>query len=43
MKENLNLAPIGTASFFFFDIETSIWTANVVKKEKDIVDSGLEW
>ena len=43
MVENLNLAPIGAASFFFFGIETSIWIANVVKKEKDIADSGLEW
>jgi len=41
--ENLNLATIVAASFFFFGVETSIWIANVVKKEKDIADSGLEW
>lgn len=42
MAENLNLAPIVAASFFFFGTEILIWVPTVVKKEKDIADSGLE-
>ena len=41
---NLNIAPIGTASFFVIAVETWMEGLSVVRNyKKDIVDSGLEW
>jgi len=38
---NLNIAPIGTASFFAF-WGNLVWMTKRSESKKDIVDSGLE-
>jgi len=38
---NLNIAPIGTASFFAF-WGNFVWMTKRSESKKDIVDSGLE-